>query len=80
MAAHRLCPLSKRQAENLFSEINSLLEAEFQDETPSNTGMQNTDLVPTMESFDKGDVLKSLRILEPNSIIFFQDLQVSVQS
>lgn len=71
-------PLSENQADNLFLEINSLLEAEFQNESQPKIGKPNLDVLPTKETFDKAEVLKCLRILEPNSIIFFQDLQVCI--
>lgn len=72
-------PLSKDQIDNLFSEINGLLEAELRDEPQAKIGNQKPIVLPTTEVFDKAEVLKCLRILEPNSVIFFQDLQVSDQ-
>lgn len=69
-------PLSANQADDLFLEINSLLEAEFQDESRPKPGKSNFVVLPTTETFDRAEVLQCLRILEPNSVIFFQDLQV----
>lgn len=75
--ANTLSPLSKNQADDLFSEISRLLDAES-DESEATVGIQGHDILPTTDNFDKAEVLKCLRILEPNSIIFFQDLQVCV--
>ncbi len=75
--ANTLSPLSKNQADDLFFEINSLLEA-TPDRYESNVEIKRPDILPTTENFDKAEVLKCLRILEPNSIIFFQDLKVCV--
>lgn len=71
-----LSPLSKNQADNLFSEINSLLEAEFKDESKPKIDIKQRTVLPTTETFDKGEILQCLKILEPNSVVFFQDLQV----
>lgn len=76
--ANSLSPLSKDQIDDLFSEINGLLEAEFQEKSEPKIEIQNLDVIPTTETFNKADVLKCLRILEPNSYIFYQDLQVCV--
>lgn len=69
-------PLSKNEAEDLFSEINGSLEAEFQDESKASIGNQTMNSLPTTDNFDKAEILKCLRILEPNAMVFFQDLQV----
>lgn len=76
--ANTLSPLSKNQADDLFSEINSLLEDDTPDESQQKLGIQNHNVLPTIETFDKAEVLQCLKILEPNSVIFFQDLKVSV--
>lgn len=74
-----LVPLSKDEADELFSKINDSLEAEFQDESKVNDGQPTVQKLPTKDSFVKTDIMESLRILEPNSLIFFQDVQVRDQ-
>lgn len=77
--ANTLSPLSKSEVDDLFSEIKNLVEAECLDEPKPIIQSQNLDTLPTCDSFDKAELNKCLRILEPNSIVFFQDLQVCVQ-
>lgn len=77
--ANTLSPLSKNQADDLFSEINSLFEDDIQDESQPKIGIKNHNVLPTMETFDKAEVLQCLKILEPNSVIFFQDLSVRIR-
>ncbi|XP_037035076.1 uncharacterized protein LOC119073607 [Bradysia coprophila] len=77
--ANTLSPLSKSEVDDLFSEIKSLVEAECQDEPKPNVEIQDIDVLPTRDNFDKSELLQCLRILEPNAVIFFQDLQKLLQ-
>lgn len=75
--ANTLSPLSKDQIDNLFCEINGILEADLKDDSQA-LNFINFNILPTTETFDKAAVAKFLRILEPNSVIFFQDIQVFI--
>lgn len=74
--ANTLSPLSKGDVDNLFSEINGLLETEEKKKSKPGQDSSVAHPLPTIETFDKDAVLKFLRLLEPNSVIFFQDIQV----
>lgn len=75
--ANTLSPLSKDQIDNLFSEINDILEAELKEES-EHLNFRNFNVLPTTETFDKAAVMQFLRMLEPNSVIFLQDIQVRI--
>lgn len=72
----KLSPLSKDQIDNLYTEINDVLEAEFKEVSQPGVNLSNCDVLPTTETFDKAEMLNILRMLEPNPVVFYQDIQV----